>query len=675
MSKGVKKSIKDQVVENAKLTAVSVAEQTANIVSASAYTAKSVTNVAAKGSANLIGASVDVVSNYTKDFADIGNFSQNDFSGSVGSLAMGEAARKGKDLTDKAIILGQSGLAHLYYNKDRIKKAQNKTQIFKENPEVNSKYWNILTGRKRNPETKGFNLKTRYVKIDRVNKWKSIKGKHFVSKSEKLVSCKERLLASVRKHRAASFKNNLNKRNAQLRKITVMALNGNDPGGLSNKVFSDTFTFAHSLSRAGKELKRASKATGKAIRITGKMIRHPIRTIKSGAAMVTQLISSVVSAVVALLSGIVSLVVAMLPLLIALIAIAAVVMVVYSVISVFTGVLSAPQYGSGGWQEIPLCDTGNSIKDYAYASQSWNPSSDQAEIWNCDQESGGACKAGSAPQEGETAYGRLSKDPIHGFYYYEIDGIKYYTNAVASHYSSRIGDRFRVTTDTGNVFHIIVADQKADIHTKAGKVGNLDHCVSGDGSMLEFYVDPYLAKQSGVVNMNHDFGEGMNFLGAVTKMEKWVPQGVGNMEALGAPDFTNTDAWRGIGDGGLNPYFPGLYGQCTWGAWGKFYEIYGYDPGFRGDGRNCVYELVKTHSDKFEFSSTPKTGAIYSGIGKNHVGVILEVKPDGTLTVFDVNLDGISNSWDVALSDWVIWEKTNESLNGFYGGVIYAVPK
>ena len=32
---------------------------------------------------------------------------------------------------------------------------------------------------------------------------------------------------------------------------------------------------------------------------------------------------------------------------------------------------------------------------------------------------------------------------------------------------------------------------------------------------------------------------------------------------------------------------------------GRFYELYGYDPGFSGDGSSCVKELVAAHPDKF----------------------------------------------------------------------------
>ena len=48
----------------------------------------------------------------------------------------------------------------------------------------------------------------------------------------------------------------------------------------------------------------------------------------------------------------------------------------------------------------------------------------------------------------------------------------------------------------------------------------------------------------------------------------------------------------------LNPYAQSnLYGQYSWFAWGRFYEIYGYSPCFIGDGWDCVDQLIATHID------------------------------------------------------------------------------
>ena len=66
--------------------------------------------------------------------------------------------------------------------------------------------------------------------------------------------------------------------------------------------------------------------------------------------------------------------------------------------------------------------------------------------------------------------------------------------------------------------------------------------------------------------------------------------------------FENMKAW------GMNNYYSqfGLYGQCTWFAWGRFYELYGYSPGFTGDGTQCVDQLVAAHPDKFVKSKHQK---------------------------------------------------------------------
>ncbi len=136
------------------------------------------------------------------------------------------------------------------------------------------------------------------------------------------------------------------------------------------------------------------------------------------------------------------------------------------------------------------------------------------------------------------------------------------------------------------------------------------------------------------------------------------------------PNFSNTEAWIT-----KNPYAHAkLYGQCTWFAWGRFYELYGYSPGFTGDGKNCVRQLLAAHKDKFEYSLTPKSGAVFSGIGNNHVGIVLEVK-NNTLIVQEGNLDGKTNTFKDAQHDWHTKEYTLEQLRTAYKGVVFANPK
>ena len=136
------------------------------------------------------------------------------------------------------------------------------------------------------------------------------------------------------------------------------------------------------------------------------------------------------------------------------------------------------------------------------------------------------------------------------------------------------------------------------------------------------------------------------------------------------PNFNNLEAWVT-----KNPYAQaGLYGQCTWFAWGRFYEIYWYDPGFTGNGWDCVDQLLAAHPDKFERSTTPIAGAVFSGIGKNHVGIVIAY--DGTnITIQDGNYDGITNTFEDAKSDWKTVTYTLDEYRIRMGGVVFANPK
>ena len=73
-------------------------------------------------------------------------------------------------------------------------------------------------------------------------------------------------------------------------------------------------------------------------------------------------------------------------------------------------------------------------------------------------------------------------------------------------------------------------------------------------------------------------------------------------------------------------------------------------------------------------STTPKAGDVFSGIGKNHVGIVLKV--DGyNITIQDDNYDGITNTFEDAKKDW----QTNTYTLDYYrlrmGCIIFANPK
>lgn len=141
------------------------------------------------------------------------------------------------------------------------------------------------------------------------------------------------------------------------------------------------------------------------------------------------------------------------------------------------------------------------------------------------------------------------------------------------------------------------------------------------------------------------------------------------------PDYADARSWKES----TSPYnVPSLWGQCTWFAWGRFYELYGFSPKFYGNGYECVSQLLAAHSDKFEFSKTPKAGAVFSSdYAHNHVGIVLDYnEKTDTLTIQEGNLDGISNTnWDDAIADYRTIRLSSKDMQTLYGDVSYAVPK
>ena len=60
----------------------------------------------------------------------------------------------------------------------------------------------------------------------------------------------------------------------------------------------------------------------------------------------------------------------------------------------------------------------------------------------------------------------------------------YYLVALGSYYGTNIGTKYKITTDTGNVFYVALAEHKADIHTNSTHQYGLDN-----NDVLEFLID------------------------------------------------------------------------------------------------------------------------------------------------------------------------------------------
>lgn len=120
-----------------------------------------------------------------------------------------------------------------------------------------------------------------------------------------------------------------------------------------------------------------------------------------------------------------------------------------------------------------------------------------------------------------TAYTCLSRSSsqwkkIQTIAYSDANGLRkvgdYYCVAMGSYYSTTLGDLFRITTDQGNVFEIIICDFKANRHTNSThQYTTRNQCIT------EFYVDyscfNSAAKRAGSVSAISGFG------GKITSIE------------------------------------------------------------------------------------------------------------------------------------------------------------
>ena len=124
-----------------------------------------------------------------------------------------------------------------------------------------------------------------------------------------------------------------------------------------------------------------------------------------------------------------------------------------------------------------------------------------------------------------------------------------------------------------------------------------------------------------------------------------------------APDFSNKKLWYGPEKGGINPYGDKHMGQCTWFAWGLFYQHYGFDPGFRGRGQNAAYDAYQHLKDQgWTFTKSPTPGSIFSTTNFNHTGIVAGVINEDTMVIVEANFNHKNDTFEefISLPDWAM---------------------
>lgn len=608
---------------------------------------------------NSVSYTLSTVNRYTPDLYDVGHKGQSDLTSEMTSFAAGNTAMIAQNAVRMArlpVSAVLNGTSSVVYSKSRLEKIKKSSEEHLEHsPLAKMKYAEIATGR----SSKDIVLnKDRYA-------WNRFKRNEIANMSakERATIAFERFRGNrynrVLSHKKGvdSYSKYLHKKGFSLnrsirgtivnqsRKLTNQVISGNDPNSMTNK----TLWYANKGVRVGV---RSSGKTAQFmlrnriyVQRFGSALLHPIRTIKHLFMTLISLITSF-GTFLSTIPVVVSFIAALLP----------VIVVCICVVSILT-TLFGWYIDSHGYtfHEIKLCDTGNAIKDIANVSAITNKNSQQYKLLF------------------ENAFGEVKYDNW-GLAYIEEDGERWYCNALATYYNGAIGDKFRVTLESGVQINTILCDIKADAHTHAGNNDPSPACLSADGSMLEFYghansvtIPKLQAHGFGSINNNLDASH--KWKGPVVKMEKAIPKG-GSIS--GGPNFSNSAAWRPPS----NPYASaGLYGQCTWFAWGRFYEIYGFSPGFTGNGYSCVAQLLATHPDKFEFSRVPIAGAVGSSDkAHNHVWIVTGVQGQ-MITIQEGNLDGATNSWEEGIKDWRTVVYSLSQLQAIYGNISFANPK
>ena len=115
--------------------------------------------------------------------------------------------------------------------------------------------------------------------------------------------------------------------------------------------------------------------------------------------------------------------------------------------------------------------------------------------------------------------------------------------------------------------------------------------------------------------------------------------------------------------------------QCTYYAWSRFYQVYGFSSGAFGDGKDNAGEIVAAHGDKFSLSNMPSGGAVFSAQANTlypqhgHVGFVEAF--DGT------NLWISEGNYTLSNGDYGyihIYRTTLQAFKAMYPDVVFAVP-
>lgn len=666
-----------------------------------------------RGAHQTVDLSLNAANKYTRDIYDVGQHGRTDLTEDAGSFILGHSAmgiRNAARMSNIPISLAEKGIAHGLYNEKRLKKEAVKgTEILKDNPNAARHYYEIVAGKDK---------KESLVYSDRLawNRYEDngihgldVKGtaaidKYSANRAHRMRDRKNWLLDNARErkkfHPIRSTRDTVSN---QSRKLTTKAIQGGSPQDTTNATVLRFYNLANS---------RPVKKTAKNV------VFHPVKTAKNVATLPLLPVKWAKSALGLLRSLIAGMFSALstAPVILSLIAVAAPLLcAILAITMIITTVLSFNSYSVPIESMASMSYAANAFI-YEAKKRNWQDNAIIGSLAYILQEGAAKgtftyenyyCIPGPSGQLNDTTMDNsawlswINKSTTKNRYYEA-----YYKNNTSRYAAIGLGllqdsdvwpnPSTPDIKEAANATRLInfakdkgkswqdPETQMTWIFEERFKPESLPFDTAGidptkDNLSAEEYCKRVVAGigMPGMVwtavpfNDPHvqQVGAAQNYLNNYSGFSYWSSPVMGDYTST--PNFGNAAAYR---EG--NPYYtPVLTGQCTWFAWGRFFELYGFDPGFRGNGNQCAAQLVSTHPDKFELSYTPAAGSVFSGISINHVGIVTSVR-DGMVTIDEGNVGNRADgTWETAIRVWTSRTLPSTQLSAELGGVMYAVPK
>ncbi|GJM59223.1 hypothetical protein EROP_29160 [Erysipelotrichaceae bacterium OPF54] len=677
------------------------------------------------GAKDVTSESLDVINRYTHDIYDVGHNGQVDLTGDAAGFIAGNAAmlaRTSVHLANAPIKWAEKGVAHALYNKKRLAKYQQKgNEILKKNPAADRHYYEILAGKdKREALLYRDRLAWNRYEDNGVHglneKAKAMANKFNAGRGDRMAARKAGIIDHAnKKHTFHPWQSTKRTFQNQSRKMITKTIQGDNPD-TTNVAVLRFYNIANNRT-VKKVAKNIVFHPFKSAKTLITLPLAPIRWIRAAVAVIGSILSGLVSFITSL-PVVVSIVAVLLPLIICIIVIATVITAVLTFnthtppptsISTTSYAANAFIYEAKerGWKDNAIIGTlayilaeGGGMGTFTYE--------------NYYLINGPGGKLHDTTTDNEAWENWLAKISTKNHYYdaYYRDntsrwaaiglGLLQDSDVWPSSATPNVKDAENATrlinfakskekpwqdpqTQMEWIFEVRFKPEANPFDDNQDTIAESIDPTKHDFSPEEWCKrvvagigHPGLHYASVAANDSHvlQVGAAKNYLDNYTGFSYWAPAVSGDV--MNGPNFDNYEIWQSS----FNPLVAsGNLGQCTWFAWGRFYEIYGFDPGFAGNGGQWASGVVAAHPDKFEISDTPKPGSIFSSGGNatyGHVGIVIDVRGD-LLVIEEGNYDpsgkGVDGSWESAISHFHTEMLTVDQLRVRDNWVTFAVPK